>query len=261
MAFFESIPAEQVAAVLAQPPPRRGLPPPLIKVVRKRAAHGLIGCVGLFFFGFGLPFLYFFTPWNLLRELRLSGAPTLPARIEAVHRTNASENDIDVRRFDYSFQPAGQPMQRGSCYAAGNPWAVGAEATVRYLPHRPTVSCLVGGRLDLFGPHTAFVWLFPLVGGTMAGAVWWRRKQAVRVLEFGLVRSAKVTAVRSTRVEVNDLPQFEITLDFGTGPPVVVRRVFPPLIELAKERQSTGLPIAVLVDPDRPKHLLFPERI
>lgn len=254
---------DQLAAVLASPVPRR--PPAELLARVKNEAASLIGVgFGLFFAAFGSVFVALFFPWQLPFELRLKlpDVRTAEARIERVEATNFSINKTRVRGYDFRFSTPDGAQIRGHCYTTGQRWPEGAVATVRYVAGDPTVACLDGARLSQSGWIGLLVLLFPAVGLGVAGYSLLERRRAERMLIHGAVAELRVTAVESTKVQVNKRSLFRIALAPADAPgtePRVERRSDPRAVRFALERLESGQPMFVLVDPKQPTRTLWIE--
>lgn len=254
---------DQLAAVLASPVPRR-VPPELLRRVKAEAAS-LVGVgFGIFFAVFGMVFVAFFFPWRLPFELRLKlpDVRTAEARIERVEEMNFSINKVRVRGYDFLFSSPDGAQVRGRCYTTGHRWPEGAVATVRYVAGDPAVACLDGARLSQGGWIGVLVLIFPAVGLGVAGYSLLERRRAVRMLIHGTVAELRVTAVESTKIQVNKRPLYRIMLARADSPamePRVERRSDPRAVRFAMERRESGQPMFVLVDPVKPTRTLWIE--
>ena len=254
---------DQLAAVLAAPVPRRP-PATLLRQVKNEAAS-LIGVgFGVFFAAFGSIFVALFFPWQLPFELRLKlpDVRTAEARIERVEATNFSINETRVRGYDFLFSTPDGAQIRGRCYTTGERWSEGAVATVRYVAGDPTVACLEGARLSQGGWIGLLVLLFPAVGVSVAGYSLLERRRAERMLIHGAVAELRVTAVESTKIQVNKRPLFRIALAPADAPgaePRIERRSDARAVRFAMERLESGQPMFVLVDPKQPTRTLWIE--
>ena len=254
---------DQLAAVLASPVPRRP-PAELLRRVKNEAASPIGVGFGLFFAAFGMIFVALFFPWQLPFELRLKlpDVRTAEARIERVEATNFSINETRVHGYDFLFSTPDGAQIRGRCYTTGERWSEGAVATVRYVAGDPTVACLEGARLSQGGWIGLLVLLFPAVGVSVAGYSLLERRRAERMLIHGAVAELRVTAVESTKIQVNKRPLFRIALAPADAPgaePRIERRSDARAVRFAMERLESGQPMFVLVDPKNPTRTLWIE--
>lgn len=254
--------ADDIAQLLASPPPR-AVPPAVAKAAKggRGAWAGLL--FGLFFGGFGTVFLVFFFPWRLPAELELDWrGRTTPAVIVSQADTNMSVNETRVVAHRYRFTAGDGTRQTGEAYTTGPRWGTGETVTVRYLKRDPAVSCLEGARLNLAGWWGSFVALFPLVGFGLAGWSVASRRKIDRLLRTGTVVEVDVTDVQATKVQINYQTVYKITVaapGLAGGQPVTVKRWAKPDVNLATQRALQKQPVFVLLDPQRPKDLIFPE--
>jgi hypothetical protein len=103
-----------------------------------------------------------------------------------------------------------------------------------------------------------------ILGATGLGLVWFglraRRSaaDADRIASTGLAGTATITGLTQTGMSLNDQPQVEMELLVsipGRAPYAATRKEFVPLILLG--RLSSGLPLAVKVDPADPQRLII----
>lgn len=256
--------ADDIAQLLASAPPRK------VPARVRHAAHGgrrewLLPLFGLFFAAFGMVFVWLFFPWRLLDDWRLdSSGHNVPGKIQSVGETNMSINDERVIEYVFAYTPEGGGKRSATCYTTGKRWDEGVEVTVRYLPDRPEVARIDGGRLSRGGAAGMLVVLFPLVGGGVL--IWFAtdRVRTNRLLENGKVAEMDVLAVDATRMRVNYQTVYKITLSAlpeTGGEPVVVKRWGTAEVNLLTSHALEKQPIFVLYDPRRPKKLIFPETL
>jgi hypothetical protein len=256
--------ADDIAQLLASAPPR--LVPAHVQKAASRlgAQHGFMAVFGLLFGGMGLFFVAVFFPWRFWDEGRLAsaGAATTTGVVLAVRETNMSINETRVMEYDFRYRPPGGREFTGQGYTTGGRWSAEAPVVVRYLPDEPEVACIEGARLSEGGLMGVGTLIFPLVGG---GLVWWwarNRRRTHRLLHLGRVTEVDVVSVDETTTKVNYQSVYKIVVagpELAGGQPVTVKRVNKPDVNLALKRARDRQPVYVLFDPQRPKHLLFPE--
>jgi len=257
---------EQLAALLAAPPPRT-VPGELQRAGYRQAASLGLMIFGLIFGGFGLAMGMVFFPWNFYRDWQLSAGSTLtaPGRVTNVGSTKLSINKRRVMSYDFTFRSAAGADEHGTCYTTGQQWSRNAAVTVRYLPADPTVCRIEGARLsEANGPAGLFMLVFPGMG---AGLVAWSvisRRRIRNLLEQGTVGEAVVTAVEQTYTRVNKQYVFKITLQRTDAPDagaLSLRSYQPAAISFARDRMASKQPVFVLYDPANPKRVLLPETL
>ncbi len=254
---------EELVRFLSAPAPRP-VPATLKKAALRDSAPLSLAIFGAVFLTMGLFFAKVFLPWRQGDEWRLAAShPALAhGRIVSVGKTNMSINKAQVMRYGFDFTPAQAASVHGECFTTGKRWSEGAAVNVRYSPTEPALACPEGARLSQGSLGSAFVLVFPLVGG---GLVFWvirSRKRTLWVLQNGALGDFRVTAIEPTNVTINKLPQFKVTLqrlDQPDAQPHEVRWYKPALLTFARERQQNGQAVFGLFDPAKPKKVLLPE--
>ena len=254
---------EELVRFLSAPAPR------VVPSALKRAALRDAGSMALAFFGvifltMGLFFANVFLPWRQVAEWRLAASHPVSAqgRIVSVEKTNMSINKAKVMRYGFEFNPAQGSRVSGECFTTGQRWSAGAVVNMRYSPVEPALACPEGARLSQGSLSSAFVLIFPLVGG---GIVFWvvrARLRTLWLLKNGTLGDFRVTGIESTAVTINKQQQFKITLqrlDQADAEPHEVRWYQPALLSFARERQKSGQAVFGLFDPAKPKKVLLPE--
>jgi len=254
-----AIPDDEMAAFLAAPTPRRMVSPAIHRAALRQSAPWIVTLFGAFFGCFGMLFVWFFTPWNYLQDVRLNDAATVSGRVESVSESNMSINKVKVMRYTFSFQPPSNRQFQGECFTTGFRWHVGEKVTVRYLAKNPAVSRIEGARLSEGSLVLLLTWIFPFVGFTVAGWTLLARRRTIALLERGTVAEALVTSVEPTRTQINRQRVYAIALSRGGGKTVVLRRHQANIVALARERLESEKPVFVLFDPANPKRTMLPE--
>lgn len=99
-----------------------------------------------------------------------------------------------------------------------------------------------------------------LLQGAIFGWLGWQRRSAAYFREHGIRGVATILAAETTGVTVNDMPQIELTLEVAPldRSPYVIRdkRCWNPLSLAGLQK---GAKLAVLIDPRRPKKVMFVE--
>ena len=157
--------ANDVAQLLAGSPPRQ-VP---VAIAKASAASG--GCFlllfGIIFGSFGMVFVVALFPWRFIDDWQLASdhARTTPGVVNRVQKTGMSINKIRVMEYFFNYTPADGLRREGHCFTTGNQWSENNAVTIRYLSDKPEVASIEGARLSEGGWGSAFVILFPLVGG------------------------------------------------------------------------------------------------
>jgi hypothetical protein len=256
--------AEDIAQLLASPPPRQ-VP---AHVTRAATGGGNAGCLplfGLVFGGFGLIFVGLFFPWRFVDELRLAGSDrTAPGEIRRVTDTNMSINKTKVIEYTFAYTPADGRVREARCYTTGRRWPVSAAVTVRYLHDSPEVACIDGARLSRGGWFGLFVIIFPLIGGGMVAWFVVSRRRTRGLLRSGLVAEVDVVSVERTNMTVNNQPVYRIVLAgpaLAGGQPVTMRRARKADVDLALKHNREKQPVFILYDPLKPARVILPEAL
>lgn len=255
----------QISALLASSVPRT-VPPEFARAAKAEAGPLAMVWFGVLFAAFGLLLGAFFLPWRLPVDLRLQfpDARTTPGRVVAVEPTSLTINKRRVMEYRFEFAPEGNASGTGLCYTTGRRWEPGADVVVRYAPERPTWACPEGARSSRSGAFGLFVLIFPLVGTAAALGVLVARRRAMRLLREGETAEFRVTALAATNVRINHRTQYEVTLERADRPGeplVVVRRSQLAPLAFARERLQSRQPFYVLLDPRRPKGMLWLEML
>jgi hypothetical protein len=260
---------DQLAALLAAPPPRR-VPPEVRKAALRQSYLRVIALFGTLFLFIGLAGLGVFFPWHFYQDRALLAADTAtaPGRILSANQTSMSIGGNDDHRgtpvysYDFEFSTSMQKAVRGTCYTTGARWKNGETVTVRFRPEQPTLACVTGARLSPSDDGGFFTLLFPLVGSGILYLCWRLRSNTLRLLESGQAAEATITAIEETRTKINNKTVYKITLRSDavlSGRPLTARYYQPEIVAFAREHQASNQPVYVLFDPAKPKSCLLPE--
>jgi hypothetical protein len=257
--------ADDIAQLLASPPPRR-VPAHVAKAIKGGKGVWFTVLFGLFFGSFGMIFVWIFFPWRLGDEwqLRGGGAREVSGHVREVSATSMSVNEQRVYEYRFAYTPEDGTPRSAVCFATGRDWAGGREVPVRYLPARPQVALIEGASLNQGGMFGAFTIIFPLIGYGMAIGSLVLRGNPTRLLREGAVAEVDVLSVEGTNMTVNNRPVHRITVSApgaAGGPPVVLRRLDPADINLARRHAEQKQPLYVLYDPRKPARMVFPEAL
>lgn len=257
--------ADDIAQLLASSPPRQ-VPTHVARAAVGRGPGWFLPLFGLAIGAFSSGFVAVFFPWRCWDDWRLAGGGTraVPGVITAVNRTNLSLNKTRVMEYEFRYTPDDGRLRQDRCYTTGNRWARGMGVTVNYLVAAPDVACVESARLSKSGTAGLVLIIFPLTSGGLIAwfVVCWRRTR--RLLREGFVAEVNVRSVEETSMQVNKQNVYRIVLSSPIqpdGPPVMIKRVNRPEVELARQRASDKQPVFVLYDPRRPAWMLFPEAL
>lgn len=253
--------ADDVAQLLASSPPRL-VPAHVLKAARKGAAPWSTALFGLFFGSFGMIFVGVFFPWRFADDWRLAASGVAASgEVVEIRDTSMSVNQRKVAEYRFTYPSGAGAKTTGACFVTGRPWRVGDRVTVHYVPSRPDLATIDGGRLDQAGAVGWIVLIFPLIGYGMAGWFVFQRTRIARLLRIGQLAEVDVLGVSATSTRVNNRYVHAIQLSSPApgAQPVTIKRRNETDIALAQRRVADKQPVFVLYDPARPKALVFPE--
>jgi hypothetical protein len=256
---------EDVAQLLASTPPRQ-IPAHVRKAAQGGGAVWSLLVLGLGFIFLGLLFTAFFFPWHFLDDWQLSSdaAQTVTGRIVSVHDTNTRINKVSVVEYEFSYTVGDGQQRKGRSYTTGTKWSANTSANVRYLPNRPELACLEGGRLNEVGWGGAFVIIFPFVGAGVVTGFFISRRNTRRLLHSGQVTEVDVVSIDRTNTRINNRYVYKIFVRSPAllnGRPIAVRRSDPSDVDFAQKRLSDKQAVYVLYNPADPRKLIFPETL
>ena len=193
------------------PPPR-----PVPFLLRAQVLFGgVFRFIGWIFFSFGMVFAVVFgstadvTSWYHFR----GPMPTARGTLLEVDETNASENDVRVYSYKYSFRAEGADYE-GVSYATGQRHEPGEPVVVEYVEGNPSVSRIRGMRRAEFGPWVLFVLIFPLVGFIFIVVALRGGLKANRLLRHGKLAWGALVSKEATNTRVNNRTVYKLTFEF-----------------------------------------------
>jgi hypothetical protein len=172
--------------------------------------------LGWLFAGFGMIFVFIFagnadlsTPYYFRGKLE-----TVSGIVTATKRTGFSENKTQVFAYYYRFQNDGVERE-GTSYRTGDSAAsLGEQVTVEFPVGRPGCSRIQGMRCAVFGPWSAFVIIFPLLGIAVVAVSFragWKNRS---LLTNGEPALARCTGKEMTNTEVNNRYVYKVWFEF-----------------------------------------------
>jgi hypothetical protein len=198
-------------------PPPRSVPLPVIA----SAMFGITGGFGAIFLIAGLLFTLIFTQgYRPVDDFRLvSSQATARGVITGVSETNATENDMEVYEYEFTFTARNERTYSGRSYTTGRQWSVESAVTVEYVADDPSIARIQGARTSLFEPWVLFVLIFPAVGAVMFGSAAIGGLRQAMLLRYGALADARILSARPTGTSVNEVPvlnyAYEIQTDTG----------------------------------------------
>ena len=258
----KGITEDELAAFLASPVPRT-IPKSLLRAAGG-GVQGFMLLFGLAFGCFGLFFCFIFLPRSLPEEWALDRGPrvTLTGRITEVSRTNLSINNVKVYAYDFDYPGPAAGRLVGRNYTTGRRWSSGERVTVEVLENDPSVARIQGARLSKGSLGLLFVLVFPLVGYGLALAAVYGGRRRKRLLTYGELQEARVTAIDETAMSVNKRRVFAIRLERIAPhdvPDLTVRTHEQKTLDFARGREADGRPVYILSHRRHPKRALLPE--
>ncbi len=196
-------------------PPPRSVPLPTVC----SAMLGITGSLGAIFLISGLLFSLVFTQGiRPIDDVRLAFSKTTARGIiTSVSETNASENDVRVYEYGFSFTARSEEKVTGISYSTGQEWSVEDKVTVEYVPEDPSIARIQGARSSTFTPWVLFVLIFPIVGAALFGMAAIGGVRQAALLRYGQIADARILSMQSTGVTVNDAPVIEISYEIRTS--------------------------------------------
>jgi hypothetical protein len=219
---------------------------------------GFTNQFGWLWLGFSLIFVWLFGLNADLSSIlfTLEAVETASGVVSAVEETNASEDEVSVYAYYYSFRVEElETAYQGVSYSTGKYFEPEQEVVVEYLKRNPSISRIENTRRAEFGPWVlGLVLIFPLIG---LGFVIFGLKngfKANRLLARGKVGLGVLTSKEATNMEVNDQTVYKLTFEFtaddGMLYEVVTKTHLPyPLEDEAEER--------LLYDPYHPNYAVM----
>jgi hypothetical protein len=164
----------------------------------------------------GMVFAWIFVgDFNPIDEWRLSRSTTTArATVTDVATTGATENDVPVYEYHFTFTTPNEQRITAHSYCTGSVWSVEERVTVWYVPNKPTVARLEDTRRSQFGPMVLFVLIFPMTGAILFTVATVGGLRQVILLRQGEVASARAISMQATNTRVNNQPVMEYTYEF-----------------------------------------------
>lgn len=237
------------------PPPR-----PVPFLLRAQVLFGgVFSFIGWFFFAFGMGFAVVFgsfadlTSWYDFR----GAVGTANGTLVEVKETSASENNVRVYSYKYSFTAEGGDYE-GVSYRTGRYHEPGEQVTVEYVEGNPALSRIRGMRRAEFGPWVLFVLIFPLVGFIFILVSLRGGLKANRLLRHGKLAWGELVSKEPTNTRINNRTVYKLTFEFqpeeGGHAQAVARSHMP---EKLQDEQRERL----LYDPFRPDYAILLDRL
>ena len=229
------------------PPPR-----PVPFLLRAQVLFGgIFSFIGWVFFTFGMVFAVVFsssadlTSWYHFR----GPVDTANGTLTEVTETSASENNVRIYSYKYSFRAEGADYE-GVSYLPGRSHEPGEQVVVEYVEGNPSLSRIRGMRRAEFGPWILFVMIFPLVGFIFILVSLRGGLKANRLLRNGRLAWGELVSKEPTNTRINNRVVYKLTFDFqpeeGGHAQAVARSHMP---EKLQDEQRERL----LYDPFRPE--------
>ncbi len=212
---------------------------------------GVFSFIGWFFFAFGMVFAVVFsssadvTSWYHFR----GPVGTANGTLLEVTETNASENNVRIYSYKYSFRAEGADHE-GVSYLPGRQHEPGEAVVVEYVEGNPALSRIRGMRRAEFGPWILFVMIFPLVGFIFILVSLRGGLKANRLLAHGKLAWGELLSKEPTNTRINNRVVYKLTFEFqpeeGGHAQAVARSHMPEKLQDEKRER-------LLYDPFRPE--------
>ncbi len=195
-------------------PPPRPVPLPVVC----SAMLGTTGGFGALFMLMGLVFTIIFTSgYRPLDDIRLAlSQTTAQGKVTSIVDPNATENDVPVYEYIFTFTTRREEPMTGHSYSTGRRWSAGSSVTIDYIPDAPYISRIQGARTSMFSPFILFVLIFPAVGGALFLTAAAGGLRQAWLLRHGLIADARIKSTRSTNTTVNGVPILEYFYEITT---------------------------------------------
>jgi hypothetical protein len=234
-------------------------PRPVPLRVACRAMFGLTGTLGAIFLLLGMLFVWLFIgDFQLISEAQLAlSATTTEGIITSVDVTNASENDVPVYVYEFTFRTPDEQVHTGCSYTTGQQWSIEDRVRVEYAPGRPATARIEGTRRSRFSPVVLSMCLFPGVGAALFMASTIRGLQQVMLLRSGKVAGAETISEQATGASINNVPVIAYAYEFeADGEPYLGKSRSLPSERIGDEEREP-----VLYLPRNPKNSILVDAI
>ncbi|MFQ6102020.1 MAG: DUF3592 domain-containing protein [Anaerolineae bacterium] len=192
-------------------------PRPVPLRVMCRALLGITGTIGAAFLILGLMFtLAFGGGFNPIDELRLAlSTTTAQGTVTEVIVTNATENNVPVYEYHFTFHTLDGQTFTARSYATGRRWSPEDRVEVQYVPDEPTIATMEETRRSQFTPWVfSLVLLFPAIGAALFVTATLGGLRQVMLLRHGEIARAQALSQEMTNVRVNNVPVIKYTYEF-----------------------------------------------
>lgn len=252
------IPADELAAFAASPPPRE-IPP---GVRRARVPNGpIVLAVSIFVASLGLfallaPRLF---PTRIVEDLRLEFMDPwiVTGEIVSVEDTDTTKTTdggpVKVQRYTISYLGDGQDLI-AECFAVGVPVGAQGEPTIEMLRSDPQVARLVGSRRSEKPLSAFFLVLMPFVPFLWLMHVRGKRRRALSLLRDGRFEFARVgdpITVRPPGAAGAEREEWPLHIDEEPGARPLMLRPTPAEAEALARARTHEAAVGVLFDRGR----------
>lgn len=233
------------------------LPPrPVPSLLRWHVLLGsLFTLLGWGVFAFGMIFFWVFDLPSNVGSLLLRRTPMQSTEgvVTDIRETNASENDVRVHAYHFTFSAADGQTHPGVSYFTGNDGSLkpGQKVNIEYPEGDPSKAYIEGMRRSTFGTAILFVAIFPAVRLGLVVAGIREGINANRLLADGKPVIGRLTAKTVTDTAPDGTTTyrltFELTAEDGRDYHVRTHNSDP-------ERLVDGLEEPLLYDPKKPSY-------
>ena len=176
---------------------------------------GVITQMGWFFMGFGSIFVFIFVGNADFSDWYLSEKnPKAIGKITEIKPTNTTVNDRYVYACHYEFTASDGKKVQGVSYTSGRLPNQGDEVEIQYQEGKPEYSRVKGMSKGMFPPIVLLVLLFPALGlGLVLAHLLWA-KNAVHLLQNGIITRGKLLRTEMTSTQINNQPVMKLFFQF-----------------------------------------------
>jgi hypothetical protein len=181
-----------------------------------RAMFGLTGTLGAIFLLFGMLFVWLFVgDYQPISAARLAlSATTAQGTITKVDVTSASEKEVTVYVYEFTFRTPDEQEHTGRSYTTGQRWRTEDRVDVEYVPGNPTIARIEGARRSRFSPTVLLTCLFPGIGAIFFTVSTTRGLQQTMLLRYGTIAGAQIISEQATGASINHVPVIAYVYEF-----------------------------------------------
>lgn len=186
-----------------------------------------------FLIGFVFTFIGLATciPFTSMMDLNFSNPldkdPSIgKAVITSISNTNASENDVAIIRYNYSYSVNGKNYSSSSFTKGERAIFVNDTVPIQFDKNNPSFSRIQNMRMAEFdGTWLLFIFIFPFVGIVFLVISLIKGRKNISLVKNGFLTKGSVTNKEATNVRINNRTVYKVYFDY-TANDGVQRRAF-----------------------------------